>query len=89
MLFLVSAYLFQNKLFPKILTGSLPECQTAWVQIMADILSVLIWVLTVCKGYQQTTKIITSMERFKSKEGKDQESIQSSATPDPGHHMGK
>ena len=24
-----------------------------------------------------------------SKEGKDQESIQSSITPDPGHHMGK
>ena len=27
---------------------------------------------------------------YKSKEeGKDQESIQSSTTPDPGHHMGK
>ena len=27
---------------------------------------------------------------FKSKEeGKDQESIQSNSTPDPGHHMGK
>ena len=30
-----------------------------------------------------------SQDAKKSKEGKDQESIQSSTTPDPGHHMGK
>ena len=29
-------------------------CQTVWVQNRPDILSGLIWVLTVCKGYQQT-----------------------------------
>ena len=30
------------------------------------------------------------MRTFQNKEeGKDQESIQSSTTPDPGHHMGK
>ena len=30
------------------------ECQTVWIQIRPDILSGTIWVLTVCKGYQQT-----------------------------------
>ena len=29
-------------------------CQTVWIQIRPDILSGLIWVQTVCKGYQQT-----------------------------------
>ena len=32
-----------------------------WIQIRAKILSVLIWVQTVCKGYQQTTKVAGSM----------------------------
>ena len=30
-------------------------CQTVWIQIRPDILSGLIWVQTVCKGYQQST----------------------------------
>ena len=30
------------------------KCQTVWTQIKSDILSDLIWVQTVCKGYQQT-----------------------------------
>ena len=30
-------------------------CQTVWIYIRTDILSVLIWVQTVCKGCQQTT----------------------------------
>ena len=30
---------------------------------MTDILYILIWVQTVCKGYQQTTKVATSKER--------------------------
>ena len=47
---------FQNKLFQKILSGTLSECQTVWIQINTNILSVLIWVQTVCKCYQQTTK---------------------------------
>ena len=33
-------------------------CQTVWIQIRTDILSVLIWVQTVCKCYQQTTKVL-------------------------------
>ena len=32
------------------------ECQTVWIQIKTNILLVLIWVQTVCKGCQQTTK---------------------------------
>ena len=38
---------FQNKLFLKILLGTLSECQTVWTQIRTDFLSVLIWVQTV------------------------------------------
>ena len=36
-----------------------------WIQIRTDILSVLIWVQTVCKGYQQTTKVAARKERVK------------------------
>ena len=32
------------------------QCQTLWIQNRPDILSGLMWVLTVCKGYQQMTK---------------------------------
>ena len=31
------------------------EFLTDWIQIMRDILSRLIWVQSVCKGYQQIT----------------------------------
>ena len=37
--------------------------QTVWTQIRT---SVLIWIQTVCKGYQQMTKVATSKERVKS-----------------------
>ena len=53
---------FQNQLFQNILSGTLSECQTVWIQIRTDILSVLIWVWTVCKCYQQMTKVATSKE---------------------------
>ena len=37
---------------------SIPSrCQTVWIQIRPNILTGLIWVQTVCKGYQQTTKV--------------------------------
>ena len=56
MLFLLSAdFFFQNQIFRKILSGIPFECQTDWIQIRPDILSGLIWVQSVCKGYQQTT----------------------------------
>ena len=34
-----------------------------WIQIRMDVLMVLIWVKTVCKGYQQTIKVTASKER--------------------------
>ena len=34
-------------------------------------------------------RIILLVDIQSKEEGKDQESIQSSTTPDPGHHMGK
>ena len=37
--------------------------QTVWIQIRSDVLAGLIWVQTVCKGSQQTTKVTTSGER--------------------------
>ena len=46
----------------KILSGTLSECQMIWIQIKTDILLLLIWVQTVCKGYQQTTKVAASEE---------------------------
>ena len=58
--FLSSANFFQNYFFQKILSGTLSEWQTVWIQIRTDILSVLIWVQTVCKGYQQTTLVAAS-----------------------------
>ena len=54
--FLSSADFFHNLLFQKIPSVALSESQAIWIQIRTDILSVLIWVKTVCKGYQQMTK---------------------------------
>ena len=62
---LSSADFFENELFQKNLSGTLSECQTVWIQIRTDTLSVLIWVQTVCKGYQQTTNVAASEERVK------------------------
>ena len=47
-------FFFQNQLFQKILSGIPSESQTDWIQIRPDILSGLIWVQSVCKGYEQT-----------------------------------
>ena len=43
--------------------GPPSECQTVWIQIRTDILLVFIWAQTVCKGYWQTTKLSTGMQR--------------------------
>ena len=54
----LSDFFFKNSFFKKqYLSRKISECQTAWNQIRTDVLSVLIWVQTVCKGYQQTTKV--------------------------------
>ena len=57
---LASADFVQNHLFRKILSDIVyciipSEYQTVWIQIRPHILLGLIWVQTVCKGYQQTT----------------------------------
>ena len=49
----------------KILSGTLSEGQTVWIQIKTNVLSVLIWAQTVCKGYQRITKVTASKERFR------------------------
>ena len=55
-------FFFFKKLFQKIISGILLKCQMVWIKIRTDNLSVLIWVQTVCKGYQQTTKVAASKE---------------------------
>ena len=40
------------------ISGIPSECQTDWIQIRLDILLCLIWVQSVCKGYQQTTLVV-------------------------------
>ena len=39
-----SADFYQNKLSQKVLSGTLSECQTVWIQIRTDKTSVLIWI---------------------------------------------
>ena len=65
-IFLLSAvFFFKFNFFKKFFQELLSECQTVCIQIRTDILSVLIWVQTVCKGYQQMTNIATCKERVK------------------------
>ena len=60
---LLSADIFQNLVFQKVLSGTLSECKTVWIQIRTDVMSVLFWVQMVCKGYKQTTKVAASKGR--------------------------
>ena len=55
--FLSVAEFFQNHFFQKILSGIPSEYETDLIRIRPDILSGLIWVQPVCKGYQQTTLV--------------------------------
>ena len=48
---------FQNQPFFKTLSGIPTECQTVWIHIRPNVLSGLIWVITVCNSYQQTTLV--------------------------------
>ena len=50
---------FFESTFRKILSGIPSHCQTVWIQIRPYILSGPIWSQTVCKNYQQTTKVGT------------------------------
>ena len=57
MLFLSSVDFFQNHFFRKIISEIPSECQTDLIQIRCDVLSGLIWIQSVCKGYEQTTLV--------------------------------
>ena len=48
---------FKINFFQNILSGPHSECQTVWIQIRTDILSVLNWVQSVSNGYRQTTEV--------------------------------
>ena len=67
--FVVCGFFFLNILFHKNLSGIPSECQTVWIQIRPDKMLGLIWVQTVCKGYQLMKKVTTREERVKD-EGK-------------------
>ena len=57
MFFVVADFFFQNQLFSKTLSGIPPVYQTVWILIRPDVLSGLIWVQTIYKGYRQTTQV--------------------------------
>ena len=48
---------FKINFLKKILSGISSECHTVWTLITPDDSSGLIWVQTVCQGYQQTTLV--------------------------------
>ena len=62
--FVVIWWLFSNQFFLRILSGTLSECQTVCIHLRTDFQLVLIWILTVSKGYLSTdNKVAASMER--------------------------
>ena len=65
MVLLSFADFFSKLTFSKKKLRTLPEFQMVWIQIRMGVLMVLIWVQTVCKGYQKTLENATSMERVK------------------------
>ena len=63
MVLMLSANFFSKLTFQNSLSGTLSECHLNSLDPDQDrqfSLSVLIWVQTVCKGYQQTTKVAAS-----------------------------
>ena len=56
MLLLLSDF-FSKLTLSKNLPGTLSECPPVSIQIRTRVLSFLIWVQTVCKDYQQMTKV--------------------------------
>ena len=56
-MFLLSADFFVENFSQK------PQRQTFWIQIRPNVLPDLIWVQTVCKGYEQTTLVINQLEK--------------------------
>ena len=60
-----SADFFSKLTISKHPSGTLSECQPVCIQIRTDVLSVLTWKQTVCKGYQQTTKVAADKKRVR------------------------
>ena len=60
---LLAADFLPNQIFLKILT--LTICMLGNFQAFFDILLGLTWVQTVCKAYQQMTKVMTSRQRVR------------------------
>ena len=60
--------IFKMNISKKYISGTLSECQTVWIQIRTDVLSVLIWVQTV---YKQMTKVAASKEIVKNADNYD------------------
>ena len=58
--------------FPKLtlkkknLSGILSDCRTVWIQIRTDVLSVLIWIKTACKGFSRRQKLSLARKELKS-----------------------
>ena len=50
-------FFFKINAFEKHLSDISSECQTVWIQIRPDVMSGLIWVQPVYKGYQLTTLV--------------------------------
>ena len=54
--------LFKINLFSEMIFRNTFKMLTVWIQIRPDILSGLIRIQTVCKGYQQMTNVATSRQ---------------------------
>ena len=55
----------KSSIFKKNIISGIPsECQTLWIQIRPDILSGLKWVQTVCKDFQQMTRVGKEFSKF-------------------------
>ena len=57
MLLLLSADFFKINFLKKIISGTLSECQTVWINTRTGILFVLVWIQTM-----QMKEVVTSME---------------------------
>ena len=63
MIFFLFRY-FQHDFFQNIISGMPSECQLVLMQIRPDILLGLIWVQTVCKDHQETTKMLLGVKEL-------------------------
>ena len=59
------AFVVKLNILKNYFMNAISECLMVWIQIRTDILLVLNWVQTVCKGHQQTKKVSSSKERIK------------------------